>query len=66
MTIENAKKKTCPMAYRANRELMADPNMTYFCVANECMIWRYYKYNQVDGDNVPEDTKGYCGFGGKE
>ena len=77
MTVEEAKKKWCPMIrpilthdsdgnrYYTNNRL-ALKELTN-CIASDCMMWRWYGYGaEVDGKyDSSYPIEGCCGLGGR-
>lgn len=68
MTEEQAKKKTCPkMIWSFKKHPTGDYSLEYYyCIASDCMMWKYKDYKYIDPQSVPNDKKGnlqgYCGL----
>ena len=67
MTETEAKRRWCPMAKLvmgsqpqsavANRGPQGEPAAGSFCIASQCMVWRW--------EVAQEGTSGYCGLAGR-
>ena len=72
-TEEEAKKKWCPMSRDTaisegsyNRTATGKVVASCMCIASECMMWRWVRFDTGRPDTGTSSNVGYCGLTGND